>query len=30
MVDVYGELFCGSRFCQSALVRPACAIASIS
>ena len=29
-MEVYGELFCGSRFCQSALISPLCATASIS
>src|SRR5688572_27144850 len=30
MVDVYGELFCASRFCQSVAISPLLAIASTS
>ena len=31
IVDVYGELFCGSRFCQpGVLMSPLCWIASMS
>ena len=30
IVEVYGELFCGKRFCHAAVVRPACATASMS